>query len=216
MPNVLAILPCLGRYEQTLELIPRLRSSAGIDFTLTAVVDYDPPLVSRLQQIGVNPIVNPGPRRWGYWLSLKHAVVNASSKPNLIVNLANDLLPGRQWLRRALDAYDERYGTAIGMIGFNDGIHTGAHAAHFLISSMLLYRWYGENWWPLHYRHNFGDTEICQRAIELGLFAVAPWAILYHNHPAAGRAWDEGYEKAVEGWREDSQMYEQKRVHKWT
>ena len=47
----------------------------------------------------------------------------------------------------------------------------------------------GRRW----YKHNYGDTELCERAIADGVYAKAPWAILYHNHPYWAGADDEVY-----------------------
>ena len=98
-------------------------------------------------------------------------------------NLANDLLPGQHWLQRAVAAYAATFGDGPGLLGFNDGHHETEHSCHFLISRMLLDDYGG---WPVWYDHNYGDTELCQRAIADGLYAKAPWATLFHDHPYFG------------------------------
>jgi hypothetical protein len=108
----------------------------------------------------------------------------------LLVNLANDLIPGMHWLARAVTAYRSAFGAGDGMIGFNGDSHEVNHSCHFLISRSLLERYGG---WPTWYDHNYGDTELCQRAIADRCYGKAPWALLFHDHPYFGGADDAVY-----------------------
>lgn len=207
-------MPCLGRENETIELLPRLREAAGYSARYVCISDGDASLQVNLAQ----EFEKQGVEVWcakepmGYWRCLSEVTQDTDSP--LIVNLANDLLPGRHWLKRAVEAYAKRYGEAKGIIGFNDGVHAGSHAAHFLISSDLLHDWYGDAYWPTFYHHNFGDTEICQMAIARELFAVAPFAVLYHNHPVTGGKNDDVYAKGMSTWTQDQQTFE-KRKRLW-
>lgn len=199
-------MPCLSRESETIEAITRLRRTAGYDaWELVVVVDAD----DHLHDV-IGGMLSDKPV--GYWGCLKLATQETTAP--LIVNLANDLLPGRSWLARAMVAFRNRFGDGDGVLGFNDGVHAGATAAHFLISRSLLYRWYGPDYWPLAYQHNFGDTEICARAQSEKIFAVAPFAVLYHNHPVTGNQTDEVYAKGFSTWQQDQQTFE-KRKRLW-
>lgn len=207
--KVAAILPCLGREHETLELIPRLRSSAGVkEWKLICISDGDHELQTKLARIW-SPVYCTT-EQVGYWKVLKLGTQEAGDV-DLIVNLANDLLPGREWLIRATLAYYNRFGIGEGVIGFNDGVHAGAHAAHMLISRALLKRWFGDDYWPMAYQHNFGDTEIVARAQAEKLFAIAPFAVLYHNHPVTGHAMDDVYARSMKTWQQDQQVFEQRK-----
>lgn len=204
--KVTAIMPCLGRRLETIEAITRLRTTANYGaWEFIAVVDGD-----RTLHDAIGGMLSE--KSIGYWGCLKLATQETTAP--LIVNLANDLLPGREWLMRAVAAYRNRYGEGEGVIGFNDGVHAGATAAHFLVSRSLLHRWYGKDYWPLAYQHNFGDSEICERAKAEQLFAVAPFAVLYHNHPATGGQNDAVYAKGFSTWQADQQTFE-KRKRLW-
>lgn len=98
------------------------------------------------------------------------------------------------------------------MLGFNDGHHELMHSCHFLISRALLDRYGG---WPTWYDHNYGDTEICQRAIADGVYAKAPWAVLYHDHPYFGGTDDAVYAEGRAQVERDRQLYEQRRRAGW-
>jgi hypothetical protein len=130
----------------------------------------------------------------------------------LLCGLANDLLPGRDWLARGLSAYRETFGQGDGLLGFNDGIHGVDHSPHFLISRRLLERYGG---WPVQYWHNYGDLELCQRAIRDGLYAKAPWAVLYHDHHITGGQHDAVYREGDASVQQDRQLYEQRRRAGW-
>jgi len=213
--KVVAVLPCRGRVFQTLELIPRLKHAAGMGFSLVCVADGDAACAQALEQVrghGVDEIVVQ-PERRGYWASLQRG---AAERPDdeLIVNLANDLLPGRNWLRRAYDAHVATFAET-GLVGFNDGIHEGRHAAHFLISRALLERWYGAALWPQMYQHEFGDAEISARAMEEHRFAVAHWAVLYHNHPYTGGNDDATYAEGRGSRDDDYNLFVRRKAAGW-
>jgi len=148
--------------------------------------------------------------RMTYWNALAMSMVERDTP--LIVNLANDLLPGQHWLARAVAAYQETFGDGIGMVGFNDGHHETGHSCHFLIHRGLLERYGG---WPTIYDHNYGDTELCQRAIQDGVYVKAPWATLYHDHPYFGGVDDQVYQEGRQRADRDHQIYEWRKAHGW-
>lgn len=212
MTRVIGIMPCLGRKDATLELIPRLLATAGYtDWKLICVVDGDRDLANAIKFDGVEVLLaKPG----GYWNAMR-AGCEHSTAP-LIANLANDLLPGREWLGRAVAAYDHRFTLGKGVMGFNDGVHSGRTAAHFVIARSLLQEWYGAEYWPTFYTHAYGDTEICARALQSGLFAVAPFSILYHSHPITGGKDDAVYAKGRREWERDARKYKLRQAAGWT
>jgi len=220
---IAAIMPCRGRPEQTVRNVNRLLATAGdVEWRLTLVVDGDPELYEwmfdKLPQ-GVDSICSvtwstkPPTQRVGYWGALKTGSewLNNTNAP-LLVNLANDLLPGQHWLQRAYSAYAQTFGDGPGMVGFNDGHHETEHSCHFLISRSLLDRYGG---WPTWYDHNFGDTELCQRAIADRLYAKAPWATLFHDHPYFGGDDDRVYQEGRAQSERDGRLYDERRKRGW-
>lgn len=203
-------MPCRGRAVQTVRNVQRLLVTAGdVEWQLICVVDDDMHVAkgithtdARLMMTGV---------RQGYWRCLEYAT-NETDAP-LIANLANDLLPGQHWLRRAVEAFDATFPDGQGMIGFNDGHWTEEHSPHFLISRTLLADLGG---WPTWYDHNYGDTELVQRALAMGLYAKAPWATLFHDHPyyAAGND-DAVYQEGRHSAERDRLLYEQRKAAGW-
>lgn len=209
--NVAAILPCRGRLEQTVANAKRLRSTAGYnDWRLIAVGGQeDRAVLTALAKIDVETLTTDTPRVT-YWQALADATERTEATH--LINLANDLLPGQHWLKRAVDAYEQLFDDGAGMIGFNGDSHEVGHSCHFLISRSLLDRYGG---WPLVYRHNFGDTELCQRAIADGVYAKAPWALLFHDHPYWGGQDDPVYEEGRASIARDQMLYEQRRKRGW-
>lgn len=212
--KILAVMPCRGRLQMTLDLIPRLRDTANDDFDLVCVVDNEPRITEALSKLPDMFIVDMAERS-GYWKCLAAGLVTSWSKAPLIVNLANDLLPGMHWLRRAHTAYQSLYHDGEGMIGFADGIHSGEMAAHFLIARSMLRRWYGEMMWPVCYQHEYGDLEISERAQDEGKFAVAHWATLYHNHYYTGQQMDQVYADGQRTRNRDYNLFEMRKAEGW-
>jgi hypothetical protein len=69
--------------------------------------------------------------------------------------------------------------------------------------------------WPVWYDHNFGDTELCQRAIGDGLYVKAPWATLFHDHPYFGGTDDAVYAEGRAQSDRDHAIYEDRRRRGW-
>lgn len=207
------LLPAKGRHAATLALLPRLISTAGAPFNLVVIVDGDKVLARKLAACRKSFPVLENTQRVGYWHSLKRAA--AETDGEFIVNLANDLLPGTQWLQRALDAYRLTFGEGEGLIGFNDGVHFGEHAAHALIKRSLLRRWYGDDYWPLGYDHTFGDAELSTRAQQEGRFAVAQYAVMFHDHPYTGGQTDAVYALGQAQTDKDKALFYRRMNHNW-
>jgi len=221
-PTVAAILPCRGRPAQTIANVRRLLATAGMDdWELICVVDGDRDVMLALgsaveektlpvDQLRWRYVTPEHGRKWGYWQCL--GLMTATHSAPLLCGLANDLLPGHQWLRRAVDAYRETFGAGPGLLGFNDGIHELEHSPHFLIDRRLLDRFGG---WPTWYGHNFGDRELCERATELGLYAKAPWAVLYHDHWINGGTHDPVYAEGDATAEADRRLFEERKRRGW-
>lgn len=214
---IAAIMPCRGRAEQTVRNVKRLLATAGMpqgpeSWQLICMIDRDPEVNAALAQADL-PIWRMATERPGYWYALQQAT-NYWHEFDLIVNLANDLVPGHQWLARGLGAYREAFPGAndYGLLGFNDGHHEIGHSCHFMIDRDLLTYLGG---WPVWYQHNFGDTELCQRTIAMGMYAKAPWATLFHDHPYFGGDDDGVYAEGRAQNERDYRLYEQRRRAGW-
>lgn len=209
--NVAAILPCRGRTDQTVQNVKRLLQTAGYEnWRLYAVAGKeDSNTLTALAKLGL-PTLTAMTDRLTFWEALSEAT-SITTEP-LIATLANDLLPGQYWLRRAVEAYQEAFGSGLGMIGFNGDSHTLEHSCHFLIHRDLIAKYGG---WPIWYKHAFGDTELCQRAIADGLYGKAPWALLYHDHVYWGGKDDPVYAEGRATVERDQQVYERRKARSW-
>lgn len=213
--DVAAIMPCRGRAEQTVTNVRRLLAAAGdVAWEMWLIVDDDVWLTRDLFAADLNQqttvhLDSIAPQR-GYWRGLQRATER--SEATHLVNLANDLIPGRHWLARGMAAYRARFGDGNGLMGFNDGLHGPEHSSHFLISRALLERYGG---WPVHYQHNFGDTELCRRAQQDGCYGKAPWAVLFHDHLENGAADDTVYREGRASYERDARLFEERRRAGW-
>lgn len=216
--RVAAIMPCRGRAEQTVRNVRRLLATAGhVAWELTCIGGgTERETLIALSQLGVHTRCVLDTPHLTYWQALQYETefyaTDGADAPPLIATLANDLLPGMHWLARAVAAYDATFGDGDGMIGFNGDSHEVGHSCHVLISRGLLDRYGG---WPIWYAHNFGDTELCQRAIADGCYAKAPWAVLYHDHPYFGGADDAVYAEGRATSDQDERLYHERRRAGW-
>lgn len=205
-------MPCRGRAEQTVRNVRRLLATAGnVEWQLICIggeTEQDLLMACSAAGAKVRHILDA--RRLTYWQAM--AEETRLSGADLLACLANDLLPGQHWLARAYAAYRELFGDGPGMIGFNDGHWGVEHSPHFLISRSLLDRYGG---WPVWYDHNYGDTELVERAIADGLYAKAPWAVLYHDHVYFGGQDDATYAEGRARAERDRLLYEQRKASGW-
>lgn len=210
--NVAAIMPCRGRVDQTVRNVKRLLATAGYgDWRLTCIGgDTERDVLMACSGAGAKVRHILGADRLTYWQAM--AEETRLTDAPFLVNLANDLLPGQHWLGRAVAAYQATFGDGPGLLGFNDGHHETEHSCHFLISRTLLDDYGG---WPVWYDHNYGDTELCQRAIADGLYAKAPWATLFHDHPYFGGDDDNVYAEGRAKAEQDRLLYERRRLNGW-
>lgn len=212
MTRVAAILPCRGRPEQTVRNVRRLLATAGaVDWTLYCVVSniHDPGLGSALGDTGAAIAWLP---QFTYWQALAFVTQRIATDAPLLASLANDLIPVGPWLQRAVEAYDATFRGGDGLLGFNGDGHPAAHSCHFLIGRALLARYGG---WPVWYQHNFGDTELCQRAQVDRCYAKALWAILAHDHPYFGGQDDAVYQEGRAASARDEALYHERKARGW-
>jgi hypothetical protein len=205
--QVAAIMPCRGRAAQTVANVKRLLATAGYeDWRLILVSDGDDsaPVMSGTSRLILR-------ERSGYWQALAYATQTVDAP--LLVSLANDLWACDDWLRLAVEDYREHFGDGPGLLGFAGDGHGYNHSCHFLISRSLLDRYGG---WPVWYRHNFGDAELCTRAQQDGLYAKSERAYLEHCHVERGLAPDDAvYQAGRATYRQDEALFVERRRLGW-
>lgn len=217
--EVAVILPCRGRVDQTIAYAARMRDAIG-DLSAARVngADFfavggaaDRATVEALGVAGWRPLLSDAPTLT-YWEALTVGVANSNAV--FFVNVANDLWAYDRWLELGLAAYRARWPEEQpALMGFAGDGHPVSHSCHFLIQRSLLADFGG---WPMHYRHNFGDAELCQRAQTLGAYAKATHAVLEHRHPGLRAAPDDAvYAAGRATWHQDRQLFEARRARGW-
>jgi hypothetical protein len=200
-----AVLPCHKRLEQTEALVPRLRAMAGLPITVIAVAGQESAVVVRAcASVGARGVIATQ-ERLSYWQAMDLATRELPDEA-VVANVANDVLPMWRWFQIA----QQRLGNSL-VVGFNGDGHDVNHACHFL-TSMHYIRSLGG--WPTWYKHNYGDTEICARAIEQRTFYKEPWAVLYHNHVVMGNQPDEAHAD-IPPDDHDRRLFRQRREAGW-
>jgi len=208
-------MPCRGRADQTVRNVKRLLATAGrVEWRLWCVVsaNHDPGLAVLLDETTEHKAHVVFLPEFTYWKALAFTCKQIDTDAPLICNLANDLLPGRDWLARCYAAYRSRFGDGDGLMGFNDGIHGPELSPHFLISRNLLEQYSG---WPVWYQHTHGDLELCQRAQQDGCYGKAAWSVLYHDHPITGAGDDSVYIEGRKHIDQDAALFERRKAAQW-
>lgn len=210
-------MPCRGRAEQTVRNVKRLLATAGrVEWRLWCVVSNinDPGLGSMLDEATDHTARIVWLPEFTYWKALHFTCKQIDTDAPLIATLANDLLPGRDWLARCYAAYRARFGAGDGdgLMGFNDGIHGPDLSPHFLISRGLLEHYGG---WPVWYKHTYGDAELCTRAQQDGCYGKAPWAVLYHDHLITGASDDAVYAEGRAHIDQDAALFQRRKEQGW-
>lgn len=207
--SIACLLPVRGRPARTLEVADRLMATAGDVHAVWVAVGAAPEqaTLAALGARGWVVVGDPSPRLT-YWEAL--ALGTAATASELVACLANDLDPQTDWLRIALAAYRARFDMGPGLMGFAGDGHGAHHSCHFLIARALLEQLGG---WPTHYDHNFGDTELCERAQALGRYGKTTHAVLRHAHPGRDGAVpdDAVYAEGRARWDRDRATYLQRR-----
>lgn len=208
--DIRVVMPIRGRLEQTVDTLRRMRETGGYDAQYYAVGGSDESdTLSALEGIADKRLMSPTPALT-YWQALSFATQDAADS-TYIAMVANDLLPCSNWLQRAADWVEREPGL---VVGFNGDGYGPNHSCHFLIS-MERIRAYGG--WPVWYWHNFGDTEIIQRATEEGIYRKHPYAILFHNHPIVSRApHDSVYAEGAMRYNDDQALYLRRSKSRWS
>lgn len=216
MHHVVAILPCRGREEQTRECVRRLLATVNIPhdtnwkLVLVSGTEDEQIVTSIANEFNVYGLVEQE-ERLSYWTALQRA--STDYKGTHYAMLANDLIPAVNWLSQAMNKLLSVFPDGNGIVGFNGDGHGDSHSAHFIISQQLLDQFGG---WPVWYNHNFGDTEFCIRAQEMGRYVKAPYAILFHNHPwISGQDDDEVYQAGRLRFRADEELFRIRRMQQW-
>lgn len=220
--NVAAIMPCRGRHEQTIENVRRLLATAGLehgrDWMLYLAGGQDEAaMITEIcgqiaqeqgQSVTIATAADP---QATYWRALE-MVTRVTDYPHLI-GLANDLWACDDWLKLAIEDYQQHFGDGDGLLGFAGDGHGWSHSCHFLISRRLLDGYGG---WPTWYRHNFGDAELCQRARNDGRYWKSAQAWLEHCHVERGLAPDDAVYRAGRAhYKEDQALFIERRRAGW-
>jgi hypothetical protein len=208
-PSIHVVMPVHGRMMQTVDCMKRLKAMAGYPASYTAIGGLHNDATLMLLD-GICTVMRSQSASLTYWYALHMATAHLPDDA-YVVNVANDVLPCAHWLTRYAE-HIKRFPHHV--FGFNGDGYEQNHACHFGIQMKRIRNTGG---WPTWYYHNYGDTEICTRAIEDGAFHKDPWAILFHNHPIiSGQEMDEVYVKGSEHQSRDADLYLKRRASQWT
>lgn len=216
MIQVAAIMPCRGRHQQTTENAQRLLATAGnAPWSLWCVVSnvLDSGLATMLDEATQHQARIAWLPEFSYWQALAYVCNRIDTDATHIATLANDLWACDDWLKLAVEDYQQHFGDGDGLLGFAGDGHPPQHSCHSLISRGLLSRYGG---WPVWYKHNFGDAELCTRAQQDNVYAKSERAYLEHCHVERGLAPDDAvYQAGRAAYQQDQALFLERRRLGW-
>ncbi len=162
-PHVSIIIPTLGREEGLKKCTDAIKENAGYS-------NYDVVILkdSFENRKGVPKLVKEG---------------TDSCSGELVMFLANDVIPQPNFLKEAVNKMYEAFGKDMdGLVGLNDMYWHGEFATHWLASKKLLPYLDGE-FFHTGYHHNGCDNELTERCRKMDKYVWAEKAKVLHNHP---------------------------------
>lgn len=163
LPKVSIVIPTLGRKEK-LDRLLSLISQEACYKNYEVIVKQD----SFENRKGVPRLVAEGV---------------SESNGELIMYLGNDCVPRTGFLSNAVWQMYKSFGDLMdGLVGLNDEYWHGEWATHWLASKKLLPQLEGE-FFSTEYLHTGCDNELTERCRNVGKYAWAENARVYHDHP---------------------------------
>lgn len=168
-PRVSIIIPTLGREEKLKRVLSLIKENAGYE-NYEVIVRHDqmPP-----NNTGVPKLVKQ---------------MTDESTGDLVMFLANDVEPRKDFLKIAVESMQEHFPEMDGLIGLNDCYWQGQFATHWLASKKLLPYLDGE-FFHTGYLHCSCDNELTGRCKKIGKYFWEEKAVVYHDHPVQ-TGWD--------------------------
>ena len=176
-PRVSICIPNLGRPEKLHRLLTTIKENAGYD-NYEVIVQTDKPI----------------PNNEGVPKTLRKAVERSNG--DLVMFLANDVIPEKNFLQEAVWAMARHFPDMDGLVGANNGQGDAGNAIHWLASKSLLPMLGGDFFYTGYY-HNYCDNELTERCKAIGKYFWAEKFKLIHDHPFLyGVPSDDVYEMA--------------------
>lgn len=211
--RVSVILPTMGRAEQALRCIERMRATAGHPFELVVVVEVDETGYRYLRErLSQDDIVLFRAEHKGPVYGWNEGAAAASGGALMLAG--DDLEPEDGWLTTALSHFSD----TVGFVGLNDGYWDGEQhfATHFLATRDHLMRVQGGCLAIPVYKHYSFDVEMTFRARAAGEYAWARDAVVRHDHPYWGtRQWDDTYLRGKPWAALDKKLFYRRQTAGW-
>ena len=178
-PKVSIVIPTMGREEKLQRCLQEIGKNA--DYPDYEVIVMRDDINNRK---GVPTLVKEGVEK---------------STGELVMYLANDVIPQPGFLKEAVKKMHEAFGNEMdGLVGLNDMYWHGEIATHWLASKKLL-PYLGGEFFHTGYHHICCDNELTLMCKKIDRYVWAEEAKVYHDHPIQGD-WkdklDEGYKIA--------------------
>jgi len=146
----------------------------------------------------------------GYAKSINMGI-EANPESFYFVYMADDVIPGDQWLTQAIDFMEQRFPLRDALICFNDGCWNGRHASHGLVSRNTWRNLGNSKLFFEGYKHYHPDRELTLKAQKEGNYGYCPSAVLWHNQAKLGLAkYDDVAKVAMSSKDEDTKLFKER------
>jgi GT2 family glycosyltransferase len=208
---VTIIVPAYGldakaKLYQTLSV---LEAETDGEYEVLAIIDGDPELFEAIkaeQPTYKNTKFLYSEQNQGYGNTVNEAIQN--SKSDYFIYLAQDVLPGRNWLVEAMRCYKQAFPEKDGLLTFNDGKWYGEIACHGLLHRNFIKKFTGETLFYPGYKHYHVDRELTEVAKKENKLLYAYNSVVYHLQAKQGRSeQDKSLKKGLETAQVDWELF---------
>lgn len=207
------ILPTVDRVkqlDQMLQIIGRRTEYADYNIYVIAEGKETIDLLKRAKKAGCPVDWVEVKEYQGYAKSINMGI-EANPDSFYFVYMADDVIPGDQWLTLAISFMEDNFPQQDGLICFNDGCWSGRHASHGLVSRNTWKQMGNSTLFCEEYFHYHPDRELTIKAQREGKYGYCPASVLWHNQAKIGLAeYDDTAKKAMDLSKDDTKTFKKR------
>jgi len=176
------ILPTKDRWEKLQKSLKAIKQNTSTSYEIIIIFDGDVKNFKKMKRKPKNYKILCNVQSKEYWHCINQGCFLSSG--DYITYLADDIRPRKNWLRIAIETFENNFKDGIGIVGLKTDLNEGiTHAPHGLVSRKLV-AMNGYLSPPDVYFHYFGDTELSLRMQKINKYVCTDEIVLNHDKPA--------------------------------
>jgi len=196
------ILPTRNRYKKLKRCLDSIAKNTSVSHEVIIIFDGDEVNFKKMLKIKKkNYKTTCNLQTQEYWRCINQGCFLSSG--DYIIYFADDLVVKKDWLKHAIEVFEQSFKDGIGMVALRTDMNEGiTHAPHAMFSrKTILLRGYIA---PSCYRHYFCDTEMSLRMQRIGRYKPTEKVVLIHKKKEKDDTYNESYKKC---WKSDEKNF---------